>query len=86
MPLYTYECSGCCITKDEFRKLAERNDAPSCDMCAKPMVKIIGGHNVVGDFDPYYDDNLQAYVRSKQHRRQLMKEQDVSEKYGKGWI
>lgn len=85
MPLYGYECGGCGATKDEFRKISERNNAPSCDKCSKPMAKTIGGHNVVPDFQPYYDGNLETYVRSKQHRREVMKQQGVSEKFGKNW-
>jgi hypothetical protein len=49
------------------------------------MKKVIGGHSVVPDVQPYYDDNLETYVRSRQHRRSLMKEQGVYEKFGRGW-
>lgn len=82
--LYTYECS-CGETRDEFRSVAARNDPLTC-RCGKQMVKWLGGHRVIGDIKPYYDENLQAYVKSRQHRKQLMKEQGVSEKVGKGWI
>lgn len=83
MPLYTYECS-CGKSADEFRSVAERNNAPLC--CGKPMQKQLGGHRVVPDVVPYFDDNLESYVKSKQHRKQLMREQGVYEKYGKGWM
>jgi len=33
----------------------------------------------------YYDENLQAYCGTNRERRRIMKEQGVSEKYGKGW-
>lgn len=85
MPLYAYQCPACGGTKDEFRKLAQRNDCPECDSCCVKMQKLLGGHSVIGDFAPYWDDNLQAGIKSKQHRKQVMKEQGVSEKFGKGW-
>jgi len=80
--LYEYECS-CGKRTEEFRSVAERNNAPFC--CGKPMQKVLGGHRVVPDMEPYFDENLQSYVKSKQHRKQLMREQGVSEKIGKGW-
>jgi putative FmdB family regulatory protein len=82
MPLYVYECR-CGKRAEEFRSVAERNDAPKC--CGKPMQKQLGGHRVIGDVEPYYDENLEAPVKSRQHRAQLMKERGVYEKFGKGW-
>jgi hypothetical protein len=35
--------------------------------------------------EPYYDDNLETHIRSRQHREQVMKERGVVEGYGKGW-
>lgn len=83
--LYTYSCDECGALKDEFRKLEERNDCPECDLCRKAMKKIISGYRVIGDFAPYWDDNLQTGIKSKQHRKQVMREQGVTEKFGKGW-
>lgn len=85
MPLYTYQCEKCERTQDEFRSIADRNAPLSCT-CNGSMKKIIGGHAVVPDVEPYFDDNLEAYVKSKQHRRALMRERGVDEKIGKGWI
>lgn len=83
MPLYEWACS-CGKTRDEFRSVATRNDPLTCE-CGKPMERIIGGYSVVPDLQPYYDDNLQAHIRSKQHRKQVMREQGVSEKFGSNW-
>lgn len=85
MPLYSYLCSACDKEKDEYRSVSQRNRCPKCDACDKPMVKIITGYAVHGDVD-YYDENLEIRVKSKQHRKQLMRERGVTEKYGKGWI
>lgn len=86
MPLYSYTCDACGASKDEFRKIDERNKAPDCDLCKLKMKKIISGYSVVNDVEPYYDDNLQSYVKSKQHRKALMKEQGVAERFGKRWM
>lgn len=83
MPLYEYSCDSCGKTADEFRSVAERNNAPLC--CGKAMKKLLGGHRVIGDIAPYFDENLESHVKSRQHRAQLMREQGVYEKYGKGW-
>jgi hypothetical protein len=40
---------------------------------------------VVPDLEPYYDENLEKYIKSKRHRKQVMREQEVCESYGKGW-
>lgn len=83
MPLYAYECA-CGKRKDEFRKVKDRNRGPKCE-CGGRMKKLIGGHNVAPDMQPYFDDNLQTYIKGKQHRRAVMAEQGVSEKIGRGW-
>lgn len=49
------------------------------------MHKVIGGHRVIGDLEPYYDDNLESAVKSRKHRADLMKRRGVYEKFGKGW-
>ena len=85
MPIYTYECDECGAIKDEFRKIEERDASPECDLCRTNMRKVISSYYVVGDVAPYYDDNLQAHIRSKQHRRDVMREQGVTEKFGDDW-
>ena len=83
MPLYSYECQ-CGGTKDEFRRLSERNVLPTCE-CGKTMQRVIGGYSVIPDMAPYYDDNLETYVKSRQHRKQVMREKGVYESFGKNW-
>lgn len=85
MPLYEYECGDCHTHKDEFRSVAERNDAPTCE-CGTMMQKIISRYRVLADLEPYYDDNLEAFVKSKQHRRAVMRDKGVSEKFGTNWL
>lgn len=83
--IYQYLCEDCGVTKEEFRKVDDRNNLPTCDLCNVPMPKLIGGHNVAPDLHPYYDENLQVGIKSRKHREQVMKSQGVSEKIGKGW-
>lgn len=85
MPLYTYLCPDCKQEMDEFRSIEKRNECPKCE-CGGQTQKIISHYAAHGDLEPYYDDNLESHVRSRQHRKELMKEKGVSEKYGKGWM
>jgi hypothetical protein len=83
MPLYTY--SHCEIEQDEFRSVADRNNGPPCPKCGAPMAKIIARAKAHSDLAPYYDDNLETHIESRRHRRQVMRDKGVYEKYGKGW-
>ncbi len=82
--MYQWECS-CGKKADEFRKVADRNKLKKCE-CGKKMNRVIGGHSVSPDMEPYYDDNLESWVKSRQHRKQLMKHRGVDESFGKRWI
>lgn len=81
--IYQWECD-CGKTKEEFRRMAQRNDKTICE-CGQTMQRVIGGHYVTPDMAPYYDDNLETYVKSRQHRKDLMRQKGVSEIYGKNW-
>lgn len=83
--IYTYECNECGWQQDEFRKLETRNQCPRCDNCKSETHKIIANYAAIPDVEPYFDDNLQSYIKSKQHRKEVMKEQGVAEKFGKRW-
>lgn len=84
--IYAYECPDCGAVKDEIRRVEDRNNCPECDLCKVTMKKLIGGHNVVGDMEPYYDENLETGIKSRKHRERVMKEKGVYEKIGRGWI
>ena len=86
MPTYQYQCPTCQGLEEAFRSVAERNEAPMCSVCSVPTKKIISAYAVVPDLRPYWDDNLESGIKSKQHRKEVMKERGVSEKYGKGWM
>lgn len=84
MPLYTYSCRDCGHEVDAYRTVANRNDCPRCE-CGGETQKIIAASRVHGDMEPYYDDNLETHIKSRQHRQQVMREKGVVEGYGKGW-
>ena len=85
MPLYSYRCKSCKAVTDAFRRIAERDDCPPCDECEGNTKKIISTYSVHPDFEPYYDENLESHIESKQHRKKVMQEKGVIEAYGKGW-
>lgn len=84
MPLYSYECRDCGEVTDAHRRVDDRNNCPSCK-CGGETEKVISGYRVIGDLEPYYDDNLQTHIQGRQHRQRVMAEQGVSEGYGKNW-
>jgi len=83
--IYVFLCETCGGTRDEIRKVKDRNKPVKCELCDVLMIRQMGGHNVSPDIHPYYDDNLQIGIKSRQHRKQVMKEAGVYERYGKGW-
>lgn len=83
-PIYEYRCRDCGEVTTAFRRVDNRNSAPECE-CGGATRKILSLGRVVGDFEPYYDDNLETHIRSKKHRKKVMKEKGVDEIYGKGW-
>ena len=85
MPLYDYRCLECQKLTTAYRSVAKRDESPECEHCGAQTKKIISNYFVVGDLEPYYDDNLQTHIRGKQHRKRVMEEQGVSEKFGAGW-
>ena len=85
MPIYEYRCRACGEITDAFRSVDERDSAPPCQICGTETRKILSVSRPIGDMEPYFDDNLETYIKSKKHRRGVMKDKGVSEKYGKGW-
>ena len=85
MILYQYRCQSCKEITEALRSIEKRDDAPECS-CGGQTRKIISVQRVHSDLAPYYDDNLETHIQSKQHRKKVMQERGVSEAYGKGWI
>jgi putative FmdB family regulatory protein len=82
--IYEYRCKACKEITEAHRSIDDRNNCPKC-ACGGETRKIISAYRVHGDMEPYYDDNLETYIQSKQHRQKVMKEKGVSENFGQGW-
>lgn len=85
MIMYEYRCEFCREITDALREIEERNDCPKCERCGGKTSKIISKYYAHGDLSPYYDENLDTFIESKKHRKRVMQEQGVSEKFGQGW-
>ena len=81
MPLYTYVCEkhG---EFDYFRTVRDRDFAP-CPVCKVMCPKKLIQDSKIVLFEPYWDENLgkgkPVYVRSKRHKKQLMKKAGLVE-------
>ena len=65
-----------------MRKIDDRENAPECHGLMKQIIKSVRSY---GDLEPYFDDNLETFIQSKQHRQKVLKGKGLSELYGKGW-
>ena len=84
--IYEYRCKSCSEITEAVRSIADRDLPLDCEKCGARTRKIITTrYSVQSDLAPYYDDNLQTHISSHKQRRKVMKEQGVSEYYGKGW-
>ena len=84
MITYQYRCRDCQEITDAVRTIEDRENAPQCE-CGGVTRKIISLYHAHSDLTPYWDDNLQAFIEGKQHRKKVMLEQGVSENFGQGW-
>lgn len=82
--IYEYRCQQCEHITEAIRTVAERYNSPLCEKCGCQTSKIVStGTAVHGDIKPYLDEHIgngePVHVKSKQHRKQLMKDFGVSE-------
>ena len=89
--LNDYACDGCRRT---FEALAEQNEPVSCPDCGESTRRLFPVFRVnVGPVTGcgYYDDNLQAFISTNAQRKELMRQQGVTEKgatpkEGPAWV
>lgn len=88
MPIYDYKCDTC---GTEMELIGRPNEETfPCEACnRKGMLhrqfhSRFGINMGVGAYG-YYDENLGTYIRTNAHKKKVMRDQGVSEKYGKGW-
>lgn len=68
MPLYAIKCSVCDFEGTIFRRVAERDELPTCD-CGASVSRIISAPMVQPDIVPYQSPNGGQWVNSRAQRR-----------------
>mgnify|MGYP000886535207 CR=1 FL=1 len=87
MPVYDFKCENCGKTEEFFAGYEER--VMPCSRCGGQMIRLISSSYGIVMGVPaggYYDENLRTFINSNRHKREVMAEQGVSEKFGKGWV
>jgi len=86
VPNYDYKCQKCETVTELYTGF---DDQPDCAVCGQPLKRLITGRKtVIGDMEPYFDENISQsgeWVRSRAHRRELMKRNGLVEAHGKNW-
>jgi putative FmdB family regulatory protein len=90
MPIYDFKCQKCDQVSEYYAKISETERACEEPGCHGEMKRLITTNvSVAGDIQPYLDPHIGSkpvYIKSKQHRREVMRKEGVYESYGKGWI
>lgn len=88
MPIYDFACDKCGRTEERIKRPEEKeypcHDQLCCGTMRRQFHSRFGISMGVGAYG-YYDENLGTYIRTNAHKRQVMREQNVTEKFGKGW-
>lgn len=82
MPRYDYECQICGFVEERIFPISEKPDWVACRKCGQGAKSIVGGFRppfLNEDFEPYYDEVLDTFVTSRQHRREVMSRQGLVE-------
>jgi putative FmdB family regulatory protein len=80
MPIYDYKCEDGHYTED-FQKMKDCDEPTVCSVCGKTAKRIFGRSawavDRFGERFPYFDRGLGMELRSKDHRRQVMKQKGL---------
>lgn len=91
MPLYSIQCPKCHDTDDHFQGINDTNVSVSCIHCGAYMTRrdnrnyaadniSISGDTCSESTDySGFDDGLDMHIRSRTHRKQVMKERELTE-------
>lgn len=85
MPIFDFRCKSCNKTTEHIVKSDVKEMVCECGEMSEKIITFVTIHP---DFEPYLDEHLTStpvWVKSKQHRKQLMEKYGVYEKIGKGW-
>lgn len=75
--MYDFKCPHCSTVEE---KIVDQDEIPLCEKCYIHMEKLphtFGINMGVGAYG-YYDDNLETYVRTNAHRRELCRQKGVT--------
>ena len=78
MPIYDYICTKCGKVSDVWATMDERTKR--CPKCKRKMSRLIARSNIITDLIPHVDENMghePVYVKSRQHKKQLLKEKGL---------
>ena len=78
--LYDYECQKCGHTAEHLTRTGDVFKCPEDGEVLKRMPPIFRINRGPVPIAGYYDDNLQTFIRTNTHRKQVMEQQGVSEK------
>lgn len=78
MPLYDYECK--CGEVGEY--ITPMNKNQTCPACGREMKRLMHSRFGIkcGVIDTYYDEGLGRYITSDTHKKQVMREMEVTPK------
>jgi len=92
MPLYTLECPECGVLGQHFMEMKDKYLWVHCDKCGEAMnrdenrayyadVPQIRGDTCAGscDMSNYFDDGLDTWVESRDHRSRIMAERGLTD-------
>jgi len=92
MPLYSLECKECGDLDEHLQGSQDSNLIVLCDMCGAEMTRLgnrayyadpinIQGDTCAGseNYSNYFDDGLDTFVKSRDHRKQIMKDRGLTE-------
>ena len=89
MPLYDFRCDSkkCGKVVESYAKMDETTK--KCD-CGAQMTRLITTRfTPISDLEPYLDPHIgkePRWIKSRQHREKVMREEGVYEASGKGWV
>ena len=78
--LYDYECPKCGHTAEQLTRTGDVFICPEDGATLKQMPPVFRINTGPVPITGYFDDNLQTFIRTNTHRKQVMEEQGVCEK------
>ena len=77
IPVYIYECTKCGTVGEFITKMDEMQKCPHCgaEMIRPPQAPNI---NIGVPHGGYYDEDLETYITSNKHKREVMRQKGVT--------